>query len=184
MVTFCFNFPLCFPSFIHDTVLIGIAFGASSSSSSWFECTGPPVLPWLSIFIIVSFPSFLSYQLKQFRITHKFELGNGEQSALILFGEKSKQKRRTNILGLVFFNVSMLCLFIYFYHFCVFVQNKIYFALRIMLVRTNEYICWIFDKGPPMVLLVFILIWSVFFCFCIDKSPVVELNALKYWNRK
>ena len=71
-----------------------------------------------NIFIIVSFPSFLSYQLKQFRITHKFELGNGEQSALILFVEKKKQKRSTNILGLVFFNVSMLCLFIYFYHFC------------------------------------------------------------------
>ena len=47
-MAFCFNFPLCLPSLTHDTVLTEVAIGASSSSS-WLECAGPPVLPWLSL---------------------------------------------------------------------------------------------------------------------------------------
>ena len=47
-VLFCFTLLLCLFSFTHDTVLTEVAVGASSSSS-WLECAGPPVLSWLSV---------------------------------------------------------------------------------------------------------------------------------------
>ena len=55
-MTFCFTFPLCFPNLLYDIVLMELAVGALAvgvpSSSSWFGCSGHPLLPvllWLSI---------------------------------------------------------------------------------------------------------------------------------------
>ena len=50
-MAFCFTLPLCFPNLLYDTVLLEIAVGVLAvgvpSSSSWFVCSGHPVLPVL-----------------------------------------------------------------------------------------------------------------------------------------
>ena len=70
-------YSLCFPNLLYDTVLLELAVGVLAvgvlSSSSWFGCSGHPVLP---VLLWLSKLSFLDLSYSSFGGTVPLHLGN------------------------------------------------------------------------------------------------------------